>query len=185
MSQQRTAVLIALSIGALATFMPWISNGITSISGSKGDGWISFAFYFSGILVLLAGGKTERILDTKNGNIIILLSLCATLFGIWKIWKFFPQEKTIEFGLYFVVLSGLFIPILTWLTKGEKEIFKIRYRTELGVFLSVVLIFLTIYTIWTFTESAVATLIGLIVVFSSLITHSFFYKDLIEKDPFE
>lgn len=139
MNKQRIAILIVAGLGALGTFMPWVKVPIVgSISGTKGDGWITFALFAVPIIISLINDKSKSL---KGGLLIaaVLPGLAAGIIGIWKILDFnskisemsnlednpFAQaiEATvsIEFGLYLIVLTGILLPLVALIIKDNSD----------------------------------------------------------------
>lgn len=134
MNKQKLSILIASGLGALATFMPWVKAPIVgTISGTKGDGWMTLALFAVSIVLSLLGDKTKKIEGGKLYGTIIP-PIIAALIGIWKIIDFnskmgdvgdnpFAQalgaSVSIEFGLYLVVLAGIAVPALAFLIKDK------------------------------------------------------------------
>lgn len=136
MNKQRLSILIASGLGAIATFMPWVKAPIIgTISGTKGDGWITFVLFSIAIFFALRDDKTNRI-EGKSFYGVIIPTIIAALIGIWKIADFNSKmanlgsnvfanalgaSASIEFGLYLVVMAGISVPILSFIIKDSSN----------------------------------------------------------------
>ncbi len=123
MHKQRIGILIAASIGAISTFLPWAHAPlIGSIPGSSGDGWFTFILF--GIAIgLLFLGKKDTLLNPGVLIGIVVSGLLASAIGIWKIIDFNSKMATVDtsnvfskavsqsvglgIGLYLVVIAGI------------------------------------------------------------------------------
>jgi hypothetical protein len=132
MNKQRLGILIVAVVGMLATFMPWVNVPIIgSVDGTKGDGWITFVLFAIPLIICLLNDKSKSV---KGVLLIaaIIPSLIAAIIGTWKIIDFkskmgqtgdnpFAQALSssisVGFGLYLVVLSGIALPIVSFLIK--------------------------------------------------------------------
>lgn len=136
MNKQRFAMLIAAGLGALATFMPWAKAPfIGTITGTKGDGWITFILFGITIVICLLNDKTKRL----EGNLLygaIAPAIIASIMGIWKISDFnsamsglkdnpfaaaFGQTVSVGYGLYVIVLAGIAVAVLAFYIKDPKD----------------------------------------------------------------
>lgn len=124
MNRQKIVILVIAGIGALGTFMPWINLPIVgSMSGAKGDGWISFGLFVIPMLCLFFSKGTQKITQWQK-IIIITFGLLAAALGIWKIVDFntiatnsfdtnnpleavFSSAVSIGYGLYAIVIAGI------------------------------------------------------------------------------
>lgn len=124
MNKQRIAILIAASIGALGTFLPWVHAPIVgSVPGSSGsDGWITFILFVITIGICFIGNRTKTL---NLGFLIgaIVPSLLASVIALIKIIDFnsktsgmgddnpfakaLTQTVGIGIGLYLIVLAGI------------------------------------------------------------------------------
>jgi len=136
MNKQRLSILIASGLGAIATFMPWVKAPIIgTISGTKGDGWITFVLFSIAIFYALKDDKSKRI-EGKSFYGVIIPPIIASLIGIWKIFDFNSKmanlgnndfanalgaSASIEFGLYLVVMAGIAVPILSFIIKDSSN----------------------------------------------------------------
>ena len=132
MHKQRTAVISLSLIGMLATFLPWVTVPIFgAINGTKGDGWISFAFFAIVLLVALSGERAKQF-DVRRIIATSLWSLLAAALGIWKMMSFndviekasqdagpLADSFSIGLGLYLVVGAGVLLPIIVIVLKDR------------------------------------------------------------------
>ncbi len=121
MNQQKKFLIIALAIGAIATFLPWLNAPfIGSINGSAGDGWFSFGMLGIAI-ILLAYNKRGDAITVDQLWATRLLAALSLLLGIWKIIDIsstviFDQKAgmgVVGSGLYLLVLASLVALLLT------------------------------------------------------------------------
>jgi len=136
MNRQRLAILIIASLGALATFMPWVKAPIVgTINGTEGDGWITLVLFAIPLIISLLNDRTKSL---QGGLLIgaIIPGLLAGVIAIWKIIEFnskmseigdnpFAQALSstvsIGFGLYLLPLAGIALPIAAFLMKDKEE----------------------------------------------------------------
>lgn len=130
MNKQRRYGLIAACIGALGSFLPWVSVPIIgSVSGIEGsDGFMNIALFgAAGVLCLKGSSVTNAVLVKKERIIISVLAGIAGLIGLWKIIdvnsakselgdNVFAQalgsNTHVGIGLYIIVAAGAALPIL-------------------------------------------------------------------------
>lgn len=123
MNKQRVLIVAAAGVGMLCTFLPWVSIPIFgSISGARGDGWISFALFLIALLPALLAGEKKQPLPGKALPAVLIPAVLAAGLGIWKIIdfkrllsgstddalaQFTGAGVSIGFGLYLLVLAGI------------------------------------------------------------------------------
>lgn len=141
MHKQRLSILIASGLGVLATFMPWVKVPlIGSMSGTKGDGWITLILFTVPLVLSLLGDKTKE-LSGKQLLGAAIPGVIAAMIGIWKIIDFnaalsdiednpfteaLKATVSIEFGLYLVILAGLALPVCGFLVTEKIDIEEIN-----------------------------------------------------------
>jgi len=135
MHRQRQFILLTAAVGMLCTFLPWVTIPILgSISGTKGDGWLTFALFFIPLLIVLLGEKSQSI-SGKKLTAVILPAALASILGIWKIIDFnnkmgsargndaFSQfmgaSVSIGVGLYLLVIAGIALTVVAIRFKDE------------------------------------------------------------------
>ena len=122
MSKQKIGMLVAAAIGMVATFLPWASVGPMTISGSKGDGWLTFGLFAIALIVtLLAGRKTGQL---GTGALIgaTVPALLAFVLGIVKYGQIGDAGgglATVGIGIFVVIGAGVLFPILGFVLKGK------------------------------------------------------------------
>jgi hypothetical protein len=136
MHQQRLAIVIAAAVGMLGTFLPWVSVPfLGSISGARGDGWISFVLFLVALLMALLGNK-QSIMKGIQFVVAIVFGALAAALGVWKILDINSAmgETTAEnplsqslgsivsigIGLYVIVVAGIAIILLGFILQKEK-----------------------------------------------------------------
>ena len=89
-----------------ATFLPWFEVGFFgSVSGARGDGWITFALFTAGLVIALVGQKPLPL--GKNAFIGAVISAgVAGLVGLYHISNV-PPFAQIGVGLFLVVLAAI------------------------------------------------------------------------------
>ncbi len=122
MNKQRLTILIIAILGAVGTFLPWISTPFGSVSGTEGDGFITLVLY-GVVLIFSVLGKTKAPL--KGGLLIgaIVLALVASAVGVYDIMnakKLLGSIGSIGIGLYLVAAAGIMIAILSFVIKDKK-----------------------------------------------------------------
>lgn len=125
MHKHRLGILIASGAGMLGTFLPWATVPfLGSISGTKGDGWITFVLFGIALGLTLIGDK-KTILTGGPFVLALILGAAAGLFGLWKIIDFHSSIGeasalvSLGIGLYLIVLAGLVVVILGLSLKKE------------------------------------------------------------------
>lgn len=142
MHKQKVAIIIASAAGMVGTFLPWVTLPILGgISGTQGDGWITFIM-FGLALVAAAVGNKEHALNAVQLVLAVILGGGAGLVGIWKIIDFkrsvgdVPTDNalakavgsivSIGSGLYLIALAGIAVIFFVFaLREGAQEVEKI------------------------------------------------------------
>jgi len=129
MNRQRVLIAVTAGVGMLCTFLPWVTIPIFgSISGARGDGWITFALFLVALLMALLSGDKERPLTGKLLPAVLAPAVLAAGIGIWKIIdfnqkmgsslgqddfsKFMGASVSIGFGLYLLVIAGIALVVV-------------------------------------------------------------------------
>lgn len=136
MNKQRLAILIASTLGALGTFMPWMSVPIIgSINGTKGDGYITLIFFLIPLVISLLGNRRESINGIKLWSAMVGGGLSAII-ALYKIIDFkskmsdvpdnpFAQAITssvsIEYGLYVIAIAGIGVIVSSIFVKDNSN----------------------------------------------------------------
>lgn len=125
---QRVGIIIAAAAGMLGTFLPWVNVPILgSISGTQGDGWITFVLFALTVFLAIVG-KKQQVLRGGQFFITMLFGVAAGGFGLWKIIDFHtsigssasdnPLTRavgsvvSVGIGLYLIVIAGLVVLVL-------------------------------------------------------------------------
>jgi hypothetical protein len=117
MNGTRSKLVIAAAAGGLGTFLPWATLGaLISVDGTKGDGFITLAFFIAAIVAATRGQrarpmtKSQRIWSTVFG----LVAGGVGLINIVNIKSRFgghggrlANAISVGFGLYLVVAAGV------------------------------------------------------------------------------
>lgn len=136
MNKQRLGIIIAATIGMLGTFMPWANVPfLGSVSGTAGDGWITFFLFTIPLVISLIGNKSRPLTGRILYGAIIPGFLCSLL-GIYEIINLnsmmaeggdnaFSQglaaSVSIGFGVYVIILAGIAITVIAFLIKDQTE----------------------------------------------------------------
>ncbi len=116
MHKQRLFIIISAGLGMLATFLPWATVPVLgSISGTVGDGWLSFIIYLVPLILVVIGDKKVLV---EGGKFIasVVLGAIGALYGIIKIFQFKSElakygkiSKVVGLGvgMYIVIIAGI------------------------------------------------------------------------------
>lgn len=134
MHLQRKVVAIAAALGMFATFLPWANVPIVgSVSGTAGDGWITFVLFLITLVVAMRGDKVT-LLKGKNIYGAVIPAGLAALIGIWKIADFnaamnnlgddpfsvaISSSVSIGMGLYVLIAAGVVASAAPFLLKDK------------------------------------------------------------------
>jgi len=125
MHKQRIAIVAAAGAGMLGTFLPWIHLPlIGTITGTVGDGWITFALYLLALLPALLG---DRSAPRAGGGLwtSLVFAILASAVGVWKIVEFklkmsgdanpiaqaMARATSVGIGLYLVAAAGVILAV--------------------------------------------------------------------------
>lgn len=136
MNKQRLSILIVAGLGVLATFMPWVKAPIIgSISGTKGDGWVTFFLFAVPLVLSLIKDRSKAIKGLQLYGAVVP-GVLAAIIGIWKVIDFnaamsemddnpfaelLAAGVSVEYGLYLVILAGLALPICGFLISEKVD----------------------------------------------------------------
>lgn len=118
----KSIIILAVSVvGAMATFLPWLSKtalGVTVTAyGRDGDGWFSFALFAVVLVLALVNIKKDLKMGMKIS--ISVVSVLAILIGLSKVFAAMDSGLTIGVGVYAVLLAGVIEAVLPWLPIKE------------------------------------------------------------------
>ncbi|MDP2696046.1 MAG: hypothetical protein Q8O87_02220 [bacterium] len=131
MHKQRLTILILAAVGMAATFVPWATiPGLGSISGTQGDGWVTFGLFAIPLIISLLGDKSQSL---RGGMLwgAIVSSVLAAAIGVWKIvdinnvvgdnpiFQVLGGGGGVGIGLYLVVIAGIVLSIVAFVMKGK------------------------------------------------------------------
>ena len=127
---QRLVILVAATLGMLATFLPWVHVPILgAVSGTRGIGWITLLFFVAPLKYSLTGDKAAPVRGIERwfaaigagvaslialGKIIDVQRLVAELARENEFTEAFSASVEIGVGLYLVVAAGAAIVIAAW-----------------------------------------------------------------------
>jgi hypothetical protein len=122
MHSQRTMVAIAAAAGIASAFMPWVSMGMLSVSGTDGsDGWIVIGIFSVALIMALAGAKDAPMRGGGRGAVITMGILGAALGG-WKLSDVssvnvsdnpFARGISAGAGLYLMLVAGIALVVVS------------------------------------------------------------------------
>ncbi len=101
--KQRLLIIILAAVGAVAVFLPWVTENGSKVSGiaSKGlQSWAALGALIGTIVICLQGEKGEP-LDGLWKYLAIGLCALAAFFGIYKVLE------TIGFGLILLQVTSI------------------------------------------------------------------------------
>lgn len=118
MHSQRTLLLIAAAVGAVANFLPWVSTPFRSFSGADiagSDGWITMALCLLALAPSLSG---DRRVATSGGarTGLFLIGALVALIAIHDIVSMNDkigdnQYVSVGIGLYLTAGAGIVLAI--------------------------------------------------------------------------
>lgn len=135
--KQRRGIMIAASLGIIATFLPWVHAPlIGSVAGTAGDGWITLVLFLPSLIIALCGDSQAAIRGGKRIGLAIPAALAAML-GIWTIVRIQQRKLSISdgnplanamsasvqigFGLYLLVAAGVAVATVAWLLAKDSD----------------------------------------------------------------
>ncbi|WP_204106129.1 MULTISPECIES: hypothetical protein [Spirulina sp. CCY15215] len=128
--KQKLAILGIAILGCLSTFLPWLhAPVIGSVSGAKGDGWITLMLFIPAIVLSLRGDRLTPLV----GNLRLGATIPAGLAAFTGLWKIFALNSiasdigddnpfgamissSIEagIGLYLLIAAGIALCVVAW-----------------------------------------------------------------------
>lgn len=133
MNKQRLFILGAAVLGIIASYLPWISLPMGSVSGLKGDGWLTLILFLVPTVISVLGNRAASLSKT-NLYVAMGPALLAGLLGLYKIIDFnsgMPDTDnpfaiavrstvSVGIGLYLVVAAGLAVPAIGLFVKDSE-----------------------------------------------------------------
>lgn len=127
----RLLIVIISACGMVGTFLPWVTMGMLSVAGTRGDGWITFTIYLVIAITSLVGNTHQRMHEFIK-FLIILVSIFLTLYGMYMCSNIssladnpeggiFARATQVGIGLYLVTLAGLFNVITLFIFNNEAK----------------------------------------------------------------
>lgn len=141
---QRAGLGVAAIIGALTTFMPWLTAPIVgTVYGTAGDGWITLALFIPSLALTWLGDRLQPISGSRRFFAAVPPAI-ASLIGIWKIVgvnmhlskmksemadnpfgaamaQVASTTTQTRIGLYLLVLSGAAAAAAVFLLKSKSD----------------------------------------------------------------
>jgi hypothetical protein len=111
--KQKLLMLVAASLGAFSSFLPWVSGIVTAIGVQGPDGWLSMGLFAPAIVLAV---KAPRHLPMVGGERLAAV-ICAGLAGLVAFWKITSLNNPfvgIGIGLYLIVAMAVTIGIIGW-----------------------------------------------------------------------
>ncbi len=139
MHKQRIILLILAVIGMATIFMPWVVYPRIDmiLTGSMGDGWISFALFLIILIVILIKG-ISRPLSAFQKFTVFGFALLNLLMAVYKIYNFSIDKANFNsgdpymitaaagshlgYGLYMLAVISALIVIIVLLFNARKMI---------------------------------------------------------------
>lgn len=132
MNKQRLFILAASVLGIVSSFLPWIELPFGSVSGIKGDGWLTLILFLVPTIISVIGNRRAN-LTKMNLYISMGPALLAGLMGLYKIIDFnsslpdgdnpiligVRSAMSIGIGLYLVVIAGVAVPAIGLFVKDR------------------------------------------------------------------
>jgi len=120
MSKQRLGIIIAASLGMIATFMPWFifPNNVGTVYGGQAGGGITFILFLVPIIICLLKDKSMAI----EGEMLygaVIPAIGALLYGGYQIFHHNSTSISVDFGVYIVIIAGSVLPIIAFFIKDK------------------------------------------------------------------
>ena len=133
MNKQRLFILGSAVLGIVESFLPWINLPFGSVSGLKGDGWLTLILFLVPTIMSVLGNRTTT-LSRTNLYICMGPALLSSLIGLYKIIDFnsslpdgdnpialgVRSTLSIGIGLYLVVAAGIAVPAIGLFVKDSE-----------------------------------------------------------------
>ncbi len=123
MHSQRVQLAVAAAAGIVSGFLPWVSLGILSVSGTDGtDGWIVIGIFAVALICALTGTK-EAALQGGGRGASIAMGVLGALMGAWKLSDVssiagqgednpFAKAVSPGAGLYLMLIAGIAVVVV-------------------------------------------------------------------------
>ncbi|MDB9313349.1 hypothetical protein PN462_09585 [Spirulina sp. CS-785/01] len=128
--KQRLAILGIAILGCLATFLPWLhAPMVGSVSGARGDGWITLILFIPAIVLSLRGDRLTPLVGNFRLGATIPAGLAAFI-GLWKIsdlnsivsdmsddnpfGAMVSSSIEVGIGLYLLIAAGIALCVVAW-----------------------------------------------------------------------
>jgi peptidoglycan/LPS O-acetylase OafA/YrhL len=125
MSKQRKFVLIAATVGVIATLLPWWNVNIfgftSSVNGFHGWGVLSFFCFVAAGIIACLDDQTKN-LDTTKWAITLIAGAISTLIIAWFIIDAGNSPLgSLGFGAYFAALAAIGVVLSAFLFKSPHD----------------------------------------------------------------
>jgi len=134
---QRIAIIGAASVGALSIFMPWVTMPMVgTVSGARGDGWLTFLLFIPPIVLALRGNKLAPLTGGTRIGAAVPAALAGAM-GLYKIVQFnsamtgagnghplaaaFAGAVRLRFGVYLLVLAAIAVCVAAWILEKREQ----------------------------------------------------------------
>jgi len=119
MEKKRKFILIIAVLGMIGTFLPWASAFGFTVSGTKGDGWITLVlFAIGGAIAFFNGDKADAIKQKVMAGVWVPAAIAAVI-ALLKIFKSRPAGVSIGIGLWLIAIAGIAQVFVSLFFKGE------------------------------------------------------------------
>lgn len=120
MNKQRLLILISAAVGILSIFLPWVSLGPISVSGSSGDGVLLLFILAPVIIISLIGDKSKNLSGAKL-FVTLGLGVLALIISIYTMSNLSKMPMgSLGVGLYLSIISSIGVCALPFLIKENK-----------------------------------------------------------------
>jgi len=119
MEKKRKFILIVAVVGMIGTFLPWASAFGFTVSGTKGDGWITLALFAAGGAIAFFNGEKAEPIKKKVMMGVWAPAALAGLIALLKIFKSRPAGFSIGIGLWLIAIAGIVQVFLSLFFKGD------------------------------------------------------------------
>ena len=128
MNKQRKFILIAAAVGAIATFLPWVSVSFGAYGGYSSNGFsgigilVFFCLVASGVLAFL--GDQTKALDKTFWFITLACGAIATLIMVINFLRASGYMSLIGIGFYLTTLASIVVLVAAYMFRSPGDSIK-------------------------------------------------------------
>ena len=123
MEKKRLFITVVAGVGMLATFLPWVSLPVASISGTQDGGWLTLILFAAGGAIAWFYGSREEPLDKQKLLGVWIPAALATIIVLLKLFRDYSDElfgsASRGFGLWLALLAGIAQVAVCFFFKGS------------------------------------------------------------------